>query len=313
MARRTPRHGALVYRERGRHPDVVRHQVAEGRLHRLAAHVQRRHHAAIGGRAKIRLLRRIVFRIGEERMLQVIDAERHGLAVADGAEVSGDLDPVLVGLVDHRRELGVADRAVHLDPGGTLLGPVSDGAPRLLLVGSPQRTERLEPRVGRRTNDVRPGDVHVRPRRVAPLDLRFEIQLRIRTHAARRADRGHTAAQVQPRVAVVALNRPLGAVREVERVIVHPDEAGNHRVSGEIHHPGTRRSRHGSNGLNVPARNHDRLVTGGRCAGAVDQPDMGERHDRRIDRDIRPYRVRGRRCLARQRRRNKSHQGKEVP
>src|SRR5438270_5702281 len=71
-------------------------------------------------------------------------------------------------------------------------------------------------------------------------------------------------------------------------MIVHANEAGNHRAPGEVHAQGP--GGHGNSAsladlANFAARDENGLVGEGGSAGAVDDADMLERHDGPIDAD----------------------------
>ena len=90
---------------------------------RLVAHVRR---------AVIRRAVRDVVAVGEQAVLEVVDAERDRLAERDRAEVAGELQPALVRGLDRGAERFAADVGVGLEPGHAFVGPVVDDPPRFL-------------------------------------------------------------------------------------------------------------------------------------------------------------------------------------
>ena len=83
--------------------------------------------APAGARADVGLLAGVELGVDEEAVLEVVDAELGGFGIGDGAEVAGELEAELVGLVDGGLELGAGDVHVGLEAGGALRGPEVDG------------------------------------------------------------------------------------------------------------------------------------------------------------------------------------------
>ena len=72
----------------------------------------------------------------------------------------------------------------------------------------------------------------------------------------------------------------------VVQMIVHPHQAGNHRVAGTVHRLRALRNLHRSgraNRLNLAVGNHHRPVFRGGGAGPIDHPHMIQDEYRRVD------------------------------
>src|SRR5205814_6505594 len=97
-------------------------QVADHLLHGLAFHVQAGERlVAVGlGRANVRRLAGNKLRVYQKAVLEIIDAERGGLAKADRAEVARHLQPAVVRVLDDGRKLSAGDVHVGLERGDAL-------------------------------------------------------------------------------------------------------------------------------------------------------------------------------------------------
>ena len=180
--------------------------------------------------------------------------------------MAGELQPALVRRHDRRAQHFAADVGVGLEPGDAFIGPVVHDAARFL--GRSDLRHRPGP-AG--PGEIGAGEMQPRPGRLATIDRPLHVDLVVRRGAAGGARRGHAVGEVQPRRGELELHA--AAARGVERVVVHPDDAGNHGVAGEVHDPrprrrGRRRGR--SNRHDLSAVDQDRLILERRLAGAVD-------------------------------------------
>ena len=83
----------------------------------VAVRIDRRHRRLAGAlaRADVGFLVRHEVRRREEAMLEIVDAELRGLAIRHGAEMTGELHPALVALVERRLELVARDVHVRFE------------------------------------------------------------------------------------------------------------------------------------------------------------------------------------------------------
>ena len=231
-------------------------------------------------------------------MLQVVDAERRGFRIGHRAEVPGHLDPARVRRVDRRLQLRPADVHVRLERGDATVRPEVD---RLARVGRAGQRMHLDERaVG--PLEVRTGHVHVRPRQRARVDLPLHVQVRVGLDAAGSAQRGDAVRQVHPRRAerhlrdqhrfVARAVRRQVRLGDVVLVVVHPDDAGHHAVTGRVDRAVSCRHRVGGpcHGSDTPPFDQHRAVGLRRRARPVDHADADQRHpplghaDERLDR-----------------------------
>ena len=70
--------------------------------------------------------------INPQAVLEIVNAERGGLVEADGAQVAGDFEPARVRFLNRGAQLGAGDVHVRLEIMRALLGPVGDGAARVV-------------------------------------------------------------------------------------------------------------------------------------------------------------------------------------
>ncbi len=218
-------------------------------------------------------------------MLQVVDAERNRLAEADRAEVAGHFDTVLVCLLDGRAQLGPRDLGIGLEPGDALFGPVAHQPGGIF--GAGQRVHCAGAGTG--ALQIRTGHEDVGSGLFALSDRAFEVELLIGVDASRRPDGGHAGAQEEAWIALQhRLHRAAGG-RAVVHVIVEPDDARHDGMARQVDSPGAvRNGRAGgrTHGGDFVAADDDGLAGASRRARAVDQPDVGQRHNRLVDADV---------------------------
>ena len=204
-----------------------------------------------------------------------------------------DLELARVRGADGRFQLRPRDVHVRLEGGGAEVCPVFVGAPGVL--GAGQLPQHGRERAG--AFQIRPGDVDLRPGDLPRIDELLDLHVRLRLDRAGRADRGDAAGQVQPRKAEGHLvvegegssdRLSLGRGSRIEKVVVHPDQSGNHRRAREIDHlragrRGSRRRR--TDRFDLSPREHDSLILLRRRSRAVHDFHMRERHDRGLHRD----------------------------
>ena len=86
-----------------------------------------------------------------------------------------------------------------------------------------------------RAFQIRPGHMHLRPRRLPRVDLLLQFQIRVRLERSRRADRSHAARQIQPRKTESHLaENPVP--HRIKHVVVHPHQPRNHAVPMQVDH-----------------------------------------------------------------------------
>src|ERR1051326_6624408 len=262
---------------------MVLHHLVDGQPDLGTVHVERRVYRIHARRGTaVGLLRVRVVRIREYAVLEMIDAERHGLAIRHRAEVCRDLHAVLVRLVDRRAELIAADRRVRLEPRHTLLRPVPHDAPCFFRV----RDRVHRHRTVRRSLQIGTGDDDLRTNRLAIRDQRLDVHLLIRIDAARRANGRHAVREEEAWVAHPPDLYPTADPRRVVHVVVQTDEPGNHRVAAEIQH--LRAGRNGdaprlADGADPVTGDEYRLVVPGGRTSAIHEPDVRQRNHWRVD------------------------------
>src|SRR5208282_4867127 len=136
----------------------------------------------------------------------------------------------------------------------------------------------------------------------------LDLQVTVRLHAPRRTHCGHASRQVEPRRCVGDLGneQPRLANLSVDnlhsegvgvvQMIVHPNQTRDHSVAGAFHLLRTRRNLGGrgwADGLYLAICDHDRLVVLRRCTRSIDDSDVVENEEWRID----SYEFRDIRCL----------------
>jgi hypothetical protein len=118
--------------------DVMRDKGVNQAVHRGAGHRHIHPTGEDGGRrgADVRLLARDVVRVGADRaVLEVIDAQRDGVVIPDGAQVRGDRCPPPVRFRDRGPELGPREVRVSLERRRARVGPVVHKFPRVIGAG----------------------------------------------------------------------------------------------------------------------------------------------------------------------------------
>src|SRR5690606_11065920 len=184
-----------------------------------------------------------------------------------------------VRFVDRGLHLVAGDERVELEPGGSLTRPVAYDAARILGCG-----DRVHAAARTISADVRPGHVHARPGSLPLVDLPLEVELAVRRHAAGRTDRCDAAREVEARGGEIRLDAAAG--RRIEGVVVHPDDAGDDGVSGEVNDPcagGYTRAGGRAHGGDPYILDDDGLALAHRRAGPVDDTDVGKGDDRLAD------------------------------
>src|SRR5207244_13212588 len=128
-------------------------------------------------------------RVYQKAVLEIINAERGGLAKADRAEVARHLQPTAVRGLDNGRKLSARVVDVGLERGDALFGPILHRLARVVRPG-----ELVE--VGRKRPDafeIRSGNVDLRSRRETRVDQLIEREVGVRLDAAGRAQAGDAA------------------------------------------------------------------------------------------------------------------------
>src|SRR5207247_9068230 len=145
--------------------------------------------------AEVGLFGRVVLRVDEEAVLEIVDADLDGLGIGDGAEMAGDFEVVRVGGVDGGLQFGSGDVHVGLVAGGALPCPVVDEVAGV--VGAGEVVHLDEGAVG--TFEVGCGDVHVGAGEMAGVDLAAEVEVEVGLDAAGGADGGDAGGEVHAR------------------------------------------------------------------------------------------------------------------
>ncbi len=219
-------------------------------------------------------------------MLELVDAESNRFAEAHGAEVRGHFHAVLVRLIDCRGQLRAADLRVRLEPRHSLLRPVAHEPPRI--VGSVQRMHRRERRSW--PLQIRPCGDDLRSRRLQRVGEPLEVELLVRVHAPRSADRGHARRQEEPRIARAHVAHPA-----VVHVVVQTDDPGDHGLPREIDDVGALGDRDRAAGADgrYPLAAHDyRLIVARGGAGSVNHARVRECDHRRVHTYVLAHRLR---------------------
>ena len=139
------------------------HHLTDRGTRGLAAGIEARQLRQRVGWTEVGTLLGIEVRIHEQAMLDIVDAERHRLAKADGAEMTGDFHVSLVCLLDRCSQHLTAHVGVELEPGHALGGPVVHHATdRFRAVHLVHAAHTLA------AGQVGTRDVHPRARRSAP-------------------------------------------------------------------------------------------------------------------------------------------------
>ena len=182
----------------------------------------------------------------------------------------------------------------------------------LRVLGAGQLAHLREP--GRRTLQIRSRRIDRRSRHKVRIDPTLYFQISIRLHASRRPHRRYASGKVKPGTRIRSfghhqsrlLQAPVMHLHRIRvrvvKVIVHPNQARNHRVPGALDRLRLLRHSHApcrSDRFDPPVAHHDRLILARRRARSIDHTDMLQRKHRRVQidkrRHVRPRRILGRR------------------
>ena len=247
-----------------------------------------------GAGADVGLFAGIVLRVDEEAVFEVVDAGFDGFGIGDGAEVAGDFEAVLVGLVDGGFELGARDVHVGLVAGDALRCPVVDEVAGV--VGAGEVVHLDEGAVG--AFEVGRGDVHVRADELTGVDLAAEVEVEVGLDGAGGADGGDTGGEVHARGGEGHLGddeRRLGGAvggfvgaGDVVEMVVHADEAGDDGVAVEVDDVTLAVSAavYFGDAGDLAVFDEDGLVFEGSGTGAVDDADVCEEDCGGVDFDV---------------------------
>ncbi len=146
------------------------------------------------------------------------------------------------------------------------------------------------------------------------VDLLLEIEIGIGLHTTGRAQRSDAAGKIESRRGIGHLGhrqRRVGSAFigqvgpcDIEQMVVHADQPGQHAMTGKVEHVRAlrQRCRRRLDGCDPATFDDQRAIILGRRAGSVDHPHMGERDHARRHRDKGSYvftRLRGGRQDAR--------------
>ncbi len=214
-------------------------------------------------------------------MLEVVDPERRGFAETDRAQVARHFRSARMRGGDRRAEHRRRQVVVRLEVVDALVEPEVHRLRRIL-----RARQRVHLRRERAfAFEVRARHVHLGSGGLARLDPLAHFEIRVRLDRPGRADRRHTAREVETREA----ERHLGegpASGRIEEVVVHPDEPREHGAAVQVEN--LRILRHVRRVGLLDRTDHallqdDRLVLASGSPGAIDDADVRQRDDRRID------------------------------
>jgi hypothetical protein len=131
--------------------------------------------------------------------------------------------------------------------------------------------------------------MHLRAGHAACVDHLLDVQVGVRFERARRAGGSYSAGQVQAGEthAVLDIERHTASGR-IEQVLVHADQTGHHCVTRQVQARcaiGNLGLGAGAECLNAAAGDHDGLLFQRRRTRAIDDADVFQGDDGRIDRD----------------------------
>ena len=190
--------------------------------------------------------------------------------------MAGELQTTLVRRHDGRAQHFPADVGVSLEPRHAFIGPIVHDAACLL--GRSDLRHRPGP-AG--PGEVGTREMQPRPRCLAAIDRLLHVDLVVRRGAAGSAGGSDAVGEIKPRRGKLQLHT--AAARRVERVVVHPDDAGNHGVAAEVHHARARghdRACRRPHRHDLAALNQDGLIVERRLTRTVDDPYVLQRHPR---------------------------------
>ena len=172
------------------------------------------------------------FRIGEDAVFEVVDAERSGFAKTDRTEMAGDFESVRVRDFDDGGEFVGSDVHIRLERGHAFGDPIFSGAARVF--GIFELVHLRSERAG--AFEVRTGDVDLWSDACAGVDRFFQFEVGVCLDAAGRSNAGYTAGEVEARKTrrVFGVHRGRTERRRIIHVVVHADEAGNDGSASEI-------------------------------------------------------------------------------
>ena len=131
-------------------------------------------------------------------MLEVIDSERRRLAIGHRAEMTRDLEPPLVRLLDRGAELGARDVHVRLERRRAGVGPEIHHAPRVVRSRELVHLIEAEPR----TLQIRRGGVEPGTRLFSGFDVAPDPDVTEAVHVAPGTHRRHAASEIESRKAL---------------------------------------------------------------------------------------------------------------
>ncbi len=159
----------------------------------VEVHVQQRCGPVAAGRALVHLL--VLHEVGrrQEAVFQVVDPQLSRLAEGHRAEMPRELEASAVRLVDRRAELGARDVHVGLERREALVGPMRHHLAGVLRAGERLDCENRE--AG--PIQIRRGRVHLGPGDLPGIDRALQVEIGVGHEAARRANGGRAAREVE--------------------------------------------------------------------------------------------------------------------
>jgi len=126
------RRAGLEDRQCRGHGDMLCHERANRFLYRVAVDIEiQQARIDRARRTLIGLLVRHEFRVGEQSMFKIVDANLRGLAITDRAEMAGNFQAAFVRLFHRGTQLLARDVHVGFERGSAFVGPEVHHAPRV--------------------------------------------------------------------------------------------------------------------------------------------------------------------------------------
>src|SRR5262249_14145289 len=176
--------------------------------------------------ADVRLLSGSELRVGEKSVLDTVDAHLRRFAKTNGAQIAGDGQPVAVRCIDGGLQFHAADELVRFEGSRAFRSPVVHGAAGVLGAGEAVNLDLSE----LASDEIWAGDVDLRPEEFSGVDGFLDFQIGvwlIRTGGAYGGDTGSEEEARETERHVVGKVCVVDGRGDVEKVVMHADDAGN--------------------------------------------------------------------------------------